>query len=80
MSQHLFSCHESGSNPGSSAICAGFLLRGADHNLGVRLALMNGTILQDVNDKGLVLHANYRAMAVANGADPQAEELRLCRD
>lgn len=36
MSTHRFSCHESGAD--KPATCAGFLLRGADHNLATRLA------------------------------------------
>ena len=40
MSDHVFSCHQSGSQ--KPAVCAGFLLRGADHNLAVRLGYMRG--------------------------------------
>jgi hypothetical protein len=40
MAQHTFACHESGSK--KPATSAGFLLRGADHNLAVRLGFMTG--------------------------------------
>ncbi len=78
MSTHAFACHQSGS--AKPAACAGFLLRGAEHNLGVRLKRMNGSIGDDVTDGGHALHASYRAMAEANGVDPDDDALRLCRD
>jgi hypothetical protein len=78
MSKHSFACHQSGAS--KPATCAGFLLRGAEHNLSVRLQRMDGRIGQDVTDGGHELHASYRAMAVANGVDPEDEALRLCRD
>jgi len=77
MSQHVFSCHASGVT--RPAICAGFLLRGADHNLSVRLAKMRGQNL-DVGDGGHELHANYRAMAIANGVSEDDPVLIPCRD
>jgi len=64
MAQETFACHDSGTK--KPATCAGFLLRGADHNLGVRLKRMLGQC-QDVNDGGHELHESYRAMAIANG-------------
>nr|WP_255593518.1 DUF6283 family protein [Acidovorax sp. sic0104] len=48
MSTHVFSCHESGSR--HPATCAGFLLRGADNNLSVRLSYINGKFQNDVTD------------------------------
>jgi hypothetical protein len=42
------SCHESGHE--KPAICAGFLLRGAVHNLSVRLKFAVGQLRQDVGD------------------------------
>ncbi|WP_425953308.1 DUF6283 family protein [Ralstonia pseudosolanacearum] len=78
MSTHIFSCHSSGSL--KPAACAGFLLRGADHNLSVRLGKMNGTIKDNVSDGGVELFADYREMAVANGVDPNDPVLTLCRD
>lgn len=77
MSQHVFSCHASGVK--RPAICAGFLLRGADHNLSVRLAKMRGQNL-DVGDGGHELHASYRAMAIANGVSEDDPVLIPCRD
>lgn len=77
MSTHVFSCHESGSS--KPAACAGFLLRGAAHNLAVRLAMLQGRIRDDVSDGGHELHDDYRAMAEANGVDPQDPVLQPCR-
>lgn len=78
MSEHVFSCHESGT--AKTAICAGFLLRGADHNLAVRLKAMRGEIgWGSIADGGHELHASYRAMAVANGVAEDAEVLLPCR-
>lgn len=73
----LFSCHESGAK--KPAICAGFLLRGADHNLAVRLKRMQGVCF-DVEDGGHELHASYRAMAIANGVGADEAVLAACRD
>lgn len=78
MSDRLFSCHQSG--PKRPAICAGFLLRGADHNLIVRLKRIQGLIGDDVDDAGIQLHESYRAMAVANGVSPDHPALDACRD
>jgi hypothetical protein len=78
MSQHAFSCHQSGI--AKPALCAGFLLRGAEHNLAVRLKRMDGRIRDDVHDGGHALHPNYRLMAVANGVGEDEECLRPCRD
>lgn len=77
MSDRVFSCHSSGAE--KPAVCAGFLLRGADHNLSVRLAQIRGQQF-DVGDGGCELHENYRAMAVANGVDPDDPVLAQCRD
>lgn len=78
MAQTTFGCHESGSR--KPATCAGFLLRGSDHNLAVRLGLMSGRYKQDVTDAGVELHQNYRAMALANGVSVDDPALLLCRD
>jgi hypothetical protein len=84
MSEVTFACHNSLTRCKSgevvSATCAGFLLRGADHNLSVRMARMTGTIRDDVRDGGFELHQNYRAMAVANGVAPDDPSLAKCRD
>jgi hypothetical protein len=60
--------------------CAGFLLRGAQHNMAVRMACSVGQIdLSQVSDGGHELHDDYRAMAIANGLDPADPRLRGCR-
>lgn len=76
MAEHTFACHQSG--PHRPAICAGFLLRGADHSLAVRLRRMRGEMC-DVEDAGLGLFDDYVEMAVANGVDPEDPALALCR-
>lgn len=78
MSEHQFSCHTSGTT--KPAVCAGFLLRGAQHNLSVRLGYIRGRYKDDVKDGGHKLFPNYRAMAVANGVDPDDPVLAKCRD
>lgn len=78
MSEHAFACHQSGTE--KPATCAGFLLRGAAHNLSVRLAYMQGRIQDDVTDGGCELHESYRSMAVANGVAPDDPILVECRD
>lgn len=77
MSEHTFACHQSGAE--KPALCAGFLLRGADHNLSVRLARMRGEVGDDVSDGGLALHDDYIEMAVANGVEPDESVLASCR-
>jgi len=77
MADHVFSCHQAGVD--RPATCAGFLLRGADHNLAVRLKRMKGEIVDDVTDGGAELFENYRAMAVANGVAADDPVLRNCR-
>ncbi len=77
MSQNVFSCHDSGIHKAKT--CAGFLLRGADHNLAVRLGRMTGKFGDDVRDGGIELHDSYRAMAVANGVDRKDPALKNCR-
>lgn len=77
MANNTFACHESGTK--KPAICAGFLLRGADHNLAVRLGYCNGSIGHDVKDGGHILHDGYRAMAIANGVAEDDPVLLPCR-
>lgn len=56
-------------------------MRGATHNLAVRLALSDGRIdLRQVSDGGYKLFDNYRKMAIANGANRRNPALRECRD
>lgn len=77
MAEETFACHDSGvKNP---ALCAGFMLRGADHNKTVRIKAMLDQ-LKPVSDGGHQLFDNYRAMAVANGVDPADPVLSRCRD
>jgi len=77
MSDHKFACHESGCE--KPATCAGFLLRGADHNLAVRLARMKGSIKDDVREDGRALFEGYREMAIANGVPPDDPTIAPCR-
>jgi len=78
MSRNKFACHESGHK--KPATCAGFLLRGAEHNLAVRLGKIRGLYADDVTDGGHALHESYRAMAIANGVAPDDPILTPCRD
>lgn len=78
MSDRTFACHQSGG--AKPATCAGFLLRGAAHNLAIRLKLIKGEIVGDVVDGGLQLHDSYRAMAIANGVGADEDVLAPCRD
>lgn len=77
MSQHTFSCHQAGNV--KPAACAGFLLRGADHNLTVRLKMITGEYKGDATDGGHELHPSYKSMAIANGVDPADPALKQCR-
>jgi len=78
MSTHTFACHEAGTV--TPLICAGFLLRGAHHNMAVRMRMITGQIdPAAVHDGGHELHDGYTAMAVANGCSPRDPALRRCR-
>lgn len=77
MSTHEFSCHMSGTE--KPATCAGFLLRGADHNLSVRLAMAKGRIEPTDVTTDVDLYDSYREMAEANGVSPDDPALALCR-
>ena len=46
----------------------------------VRLKFAKRELRDDVGDGGHALHANYRAMAVANGVPPGDPALAKCRD
>lgn len=75
----LFACHKT--NDGKEVACAGFLLRGATHNMAVRLARSRGDLKDgDVSDGGYPLFENYRAMAVANGVAQRDPALKYVRD
>lgn len=76
MARHTFACHQSGKE--QPRVCAGFLLRGGEHNLSVRLGRMEG-LFNDVVDGGHALHETYRAMAIANGVEPDEVVLAPCR-
>lgn len=78
MSQVQFACHKS--PEGAEFGCAGFVLRGATHNLGARLAAWAGRLRPDEVDCPYPLHDSYRAMAIANGVDPDDPALAACRD
>lgn len=67
MASQKFGCHQSGVQ--KSATCAGFLLRGSDDNMSVRIARMTGAIKDDVHANGVELFDSYTAMAIANGVD-----------
>lgn len=77
MARNMFACHQSGTE--KPATCAGFLLRGAEHNLTVRLKMAHGQIKDDICDDGIELHDSYRDMAVANGMSPEDPDLQACR-
>lgn len=77
MATRTFGCHMAGRE--HPATCAGFLLRGADHNLTVRLRWADGTIQPDEISTDAELHDSYRAMAEANGVAPDDPALRRCR-
>lgn len=78
MNQHSFGCHSAGSEQPKT--CAGFLLNGSYHNLGVRLRLITGDYdLSQVSDGGHELFENYKAMAIANGVSPDDYCLKLSR-
>lgn len=78
MDPHSFGCHSTSvQNPKT---CAGFLLNGAQHNLGVRMRLITGDYdLSQVSDGGHALFENYKAMAIANGVSPDDDCLKLSR-
>ena len=78
MSEHVFACHESGAE--KSSTCAGFLLRGADNNMAIRLRLSRGEIDYDlIKEDGRELYDSYREMAVGNGVDPDSPALKNVR-
>lgn len=78
MATHVFSCHSSGAQ--HPAICAGFLLRGAYHNMAIRLKMMRRELdPSQVTDGGVELFEDYRSMAEANGVDEDDPVLGPCR-
>jgi len=78
MARNLFSCHMSGVEKG--AVCAGFLHRGAENNLAIRLAVAYGLFdWRDLPDSPVELYESYRAMAEANGVPADDPMLAPCR-
>lgn len=78
MARSNFSCHMKGAK--RPAICAGFLCRGANHNMSVRMAVMAGSVNTDlVSDGGFPLYSSYRKMAEANGVPHDDPALERCR-
>lgn len=77
LSARIFACHKS--VQGADVVCAGFLERGAMHNMAIRMAYARGVIERLDRSGGLPLHADYRAMAIANGVAPDDPALRHCR-
>lgn len=79
MATSTFACHETGVD--HVMTCAGFMLRGAEHNMNVRMKMVTGEIdLDQVDEDGRLLHSGYTSMAVANGVplrDPALRNVRL---
>lgn len=74
----VFACHMSAE--GKPMMCAGFLARGAGHNLTVRLAYARGDLQFLDRAEGVELYSSYRAMAVANGLDADDPALAPSRE
>lgn len=78
MATSAFACHKA--PEGREFACAGFLLKGAAHNLSVRMAAVSdGFDWRAVGDGGFPLFDSYREMAEANGVDPDDPILAPCR-
>ncbi|WFU51161.1 DUF6283 family protein [Sinorhizobium terangae] len=77
MAPNSFACQMSGKE--KPATCAGFLLRGAEHNLGVRLAIIAGRYDPRTVRSDVPLYKSYREMAEANGVSPDDPALEPCR-
>jgi hypothetical protein len=76
MSMKTFGCHMASlENP---MTCAGFLLRGADDNLKVRTERSETRMIDVRETPGVELHETYKAMAVANGCNPDDPGLSKC--
>lgn len=73
LATHTFGCHASPRD--EPRTCAGFLLRGAAHNLTVR---MYGPGVEAVSSDR-PLYDSYREMAIANGVAPDDPALQPCR-
>lgn len=77
MARSLFACHMSTEE--KPVACAGFLLRGADHNFTVRIGRSRGEMLPGQVETTVDLYSSYREMAIANGVSPSDPALRGCR-
>lgn len=77
MDRMLFQCHDTTDD--RPVTCAGFLERGADHNLTVRLAMSTGDLERRDRSGGEDLFSNYVEMAIANGVDEDDDVLTPCR-
>ncbi len=75
MSRTIFTCHISKED--APVACAGFLLRGALHNLTIRMERC--IVISQIHDGGHDLHVDYRAMAIANGVQSDDPALLPCR-
>lgn len=78
LSPVIFQCHKSTDE--KPVACAGFLSRGANHNLSVRLAYSTGRLEPKDRSGGYDLYPNFRSLAVANGVAASDPCLRECRD
>ncbi|MDW9600164.1 hypothetical protein GOA86_17560 [Sinorhizobium meliloti] len=77
MAPNTFACHMSGRD--KPATCAGFLISGATHNLGIRLAIIAGRYDPRSVRSDAPLYQSYREMTVANGVQPDDPALACCR-
>lgn len=77
MANNIFACHMSGSE--RPATCAGFLLRGAAHNLSIRMRQAKEDLDLDSVHSDVDLYDSYREMAEANGVSPDDPVLKPCR-
>ena len=77
MDRDIFQCHDTSDDV--PLACAGFLERGADNNLTVRLSYMGGAFDRQDRSGGHDLFDDFREMAEANGVDPDDPLLGPCR-
>lgn len=77
MDQRLFQCHRTTDE--RPFVCGGFLARGADHNLSIRLTRMRGDLPPFRGEDHAPLYDDYREMAVSNGVNSSDPILDQCR-
>lgn len=75
MATHTFACHMKGKDRPST--CAGFILVNGHDNMSVRIARIEGKML-DVHGDLDELHESYREMAIANGVDEDDPAIEHC--